>query len=198
MALKDSKAIARAEAEGKVTRAKYLGSVMFTSQSFYKNQADYLAEILELMAILDSFLDERHGSQAPTFRQFRDNIQEIQRLVVRFLNEKAGNGFGEGDYEEEEMEGDASGAETRSDSGKQRPAFLSIRNRAEAYRMLTEAADYLLIHEPHSPTPYLVKRAVAWGHMSLTELLHGTGHGSRRSTTNSGPAWLEKDGPVIF
>ena len=26
-------------------------------------------------------------------------------------------------------------------------------------------------HEPHSPTPYLVKRAVSWGDMTLTELL---------------------------
>ena len=46
-----------------------------------------------------------------------------------------------------------------------------IRNRAEAYRRLAEAAAYLLRTEPHSPTPYLVKRAVAWGGMTLTELL---------------------------
>jgi len=25
--------------------------------------------------------------------------------------------------------------------------------------------------EPHSPTPYLVKRAIAWGGMSLAELM---------------------------
>ena len=37
--------------------------------------------------------------------------------------------------------------------------------------MLSEAADYLFIHEPHSPTPYLVRRAVTWGNMTLTELL---------------------------
>jgi len=46
-----------------------------------------------------------------------------------------------------------------------------IRSRAEAYRRLSEAADYLLRTEPHSPTPYLVKRAVSWGGMTLTELL---------------------------
>ncbi len=37
--------------------------------------------------------------------------------------------------------------------------------------MLAAAADYLLIHEPHSPTPLLVRRAVSWGRMTLTELL---------------------------
>ena len=37
--------------------------------------------------------------------------------------------------------------------------------------MLTDAADYLMQIEPHSPTPYLVKRAIGWGRMTLTELL---------------------------
>jgi predicted component of type VI protein secretion system len=47
----------------------------------------------------------------------------------------------------------------------------TIRSRAEAYRVLAEAADYLLRTEPHSPVPYLVKRAISWGNMSLAELL---------------------------
>ena len=46
-----------------------------------------------------------------------------------------------------------------------------VRSRAQAYQMLAEAADYLMKTEPHSPTPYLVRRAVAWGGMTLGELL---------------------------
>jgi type VI secretion system protein ImpA len=46
-----------------------------------------------------------------------------------------------------------------------------IRSRAQAYHMLAEAAEFLMKTEPHSPTPYLVKRAVAWGSLSLGELL---------------------------
>jgi predicted component of type VI protein secretion system len=45
------------------------------------------------------------------------------------------------------------------------------RSRDEAYRRLGEIAEYLLRTEPHSPVSYLVKRAVAWGEMPLTELL---------------------------
>ena len=44
-------------------------------------------------------------------------------------------------------------------------------SRAEAYQRLAEAADYLLRTEPHSPTPYLVRRAVEWGSMSLSDVL---------------------------
>lgn len=46
-----------------------------------------------------------------------------------------------------------------------------IRSRAEAYQRLAEAAEYLLATEPHSPVPYLVRRAVSWGGMSLAQLL---------------------------
>jgi len=46
-----------------------------------------------------------------------------------------------------------------------------IRSRAEAYQRLAEAADFLQRTEPHSPTPYLVRRAIQWGNMDLRELL---------------------------
>lgn len=47
----------------------------------------------------------------------------------------------------------------------------SISSRAEAYQWLAAAADYLSRTEPHSPTPYLVRRAIRWGHLNLEQLL---------------------------
>ena len=44
-------------------------------------------------------------------------------------------------------------------------------NREEAYQMLRQVASYLQRTEPHSPVPYLLERAWAWGHMPLPELL---------------------------
>jgi len=46
-----------------------------------------------------------------------------------------------------------------------------IQTRQEAYRRLAEAAAYLLRTEPHSPTPYLVNRAIRWGQLPLDQLL---------------------------
>ena len=46
-----------------------------------------------------------------------------------------------------------------------------INSREDAYRMLDAVAEYLQRTEPHSPTPYLVKRAVTWGRMSLADLM---------------------------
>jgi predicted component of type VI protein secretion system len=48
---------------------------------------------------------------------------------------------------------------------------IMVRSRAEAYRLLQAAADFLQRTEPHSPTPYLIRRAISWGKMSFGELL---------------------------
>lgn len=50
-------------------------------------------------------------------------------------------------------------------------AMGPINSREDAYRLLEAVADYLQRTEPHSPTPYLVKRAVTWGRMSLADLM---------------------------
>lgn len=42
--------------------------------------------------------------------------------------------------------------------------------RAQAYALLEQAASTLLQTDPHSPTPYLVQRAVQWGRLSTAEL----------------------------
>jgi type VI secretion system protein ImpA len=50
-------------------------------------------------------------------------------------------------------------------------AMGPIANREDAYRSLEAVAEYLQRTEPHSPTPYLIKRAVTWGRMSLADLM---------------------------
>ena len=46
-----------------------------------------------------------------------------------------------------------------------------IVDRSHAYQLLEEIARYLAEHEPHSPTPYLLARAVNWGRMPLPDLM---------------------------
>jgi len=50
------------------------------------------------------------------------------------------------------------------------PAPHHFRDRADAYACLAAAATYLAHLEPHSPTPYLIKRAVEWGNMNTGAL----------------------------
>ncbi len=46
-----------------------------------------------------------------------------------------------------------------------------FRNREQAYEALAAIADFLKTVEPHSPTPYLVQRAVALGQMGLPQMV---------------------------
>ena len=45
-----------------------------------------------------------------------------------------------------------------------------VLDRASAYAQLAHIADFLHHVEPHSPTPYLLRKAVAWGRLSAAEL----------------------------
>ncbi|WEY42352.1 type VI secretion system protein TssA [Paraburkholderia sp. SUR17] len=51
------------------------------------------------------------------------------------------------------------------------PLPAKVDSRAQAYQLIELAANYLLVHEPHSPTPYLLQRAVSWGRLPLPELM---------------------------
>ena len=48
---------------------------------------------------------------------------------------------------------------------------MSMDSRESAYRTLERVADFLQHIEPHSPTPYLIRRAVNWGRLPLPELM---------------------------
>jgi type VI secretion system protein ImpA len=157
-----------AESKGRVTRTQFRTSIMLSPKSFYVALSEDLGGALETVAALERLLDEKCGNETPSLVQFKSVLTDIQRLANDVLQGRA--------EEEETSASESDGDIQMADMvDKQEIESISggsqIRSRAEAYRMLSEAADYLLRAEPHSPTPYLVKRAVAWGSMTLTELL---------------------------
>ncbi len=169
-AQRDSSIMKAAEKEGKVTRSKFQGGVMLTAKSFYARLDRDLKEIEELVQKLERFLVEKCGNQAVNLRQYRKVLQDIHNLVNRVLLDRK--------EEIDETEPAPAPPEVPSIVEPAPVAEVSagsrsvqIRSRSEAYFLLSEAAEYLIRTEPHSPTPYLVKRAVSWGSMSLSELL---------------------------
>jgi type VI secretion system protein ImpA len=162
-----------AEARGRVTFDRFLVSVSLTPTSFYMALAEGSRRALDALDGLANLLGRLAAADAPSFQRLGDALFALQHFAERVLEERrdqgeviamAGNGEADaapGGYYAPEGEGEM--AEIHPGS--------PIRSRAEAYRRLAEAADYLLRTEPHSPAPYLVRRAVAWGGMSLSELL---------------------------
>lgn len=155
-----------------LTRARFLSSVMFTPRGFYDGLSNDLEECLASLSRLMAFLDLKCGLEGPSLTIFRNTLEDILSLCDHLLQEKSPEPPSV--LEDGETEGSGRGQTSDYGYGKgddMKYVALSIRSRAEAYRMMSDAADYLLVHEPHSPTPYLVKRAVSWGNKSLMELL---------------------------
>lgn len=171
---------------GGVSREGSLASVGLTESGFYGRLAAEADGSIAALARLATVLDERCGDAAPSFGAAREALESIGRLARRIASERGetvAEAGAAGDppapepaaAEEEaasEEPGEAGASGTASDGGPGASPTLpcTITSRAEAYRALGQAAEFLLQVEPHSPVPYLVKRAVRWGGLSLSEL----------------------------
>ena len=164
LAMKDPRALQEALAKINPTVATFRAAIAETDSAFYVELVEELGQAIDACVAVEQVLEQKCGKDAPSLRQFKEALGGIQQLVSQDLYTRPEEieTFGE----EEVVPAEAGDAEVElwSSGGP-------IRSRAEAYRRLSEAADYLLRNEPHSPTPYLVKRAVEWGSMSLPELL---------------------------
>lgn len=61
---------------------------------------------------------------------------------------------------------------TKNNKEKSMSQQTPLSSRQQAYEQLKEIADFLAKLEPHSPTPYLIRKAVTWGEMTLAEVLN--------------------------
>jgi type VI secretion system ImpA family protein len=189
-----------------VTTESILLNASLTPPTYFCAFIDELDAILALSRTIENFLDEHCGKEAPGFSEFRKILEALRLLVVQLGGEKLEQALAvarekpspeqqltvKQSVGAEQIAGAATAVATDSQEVKASrmeqkaidasgPAETSssasaVGSRAEAYRRLNEAADYLLRIEPHSPTPYLVKRAVAWGDMSLDQLINELVH----------------------
>lgn len=154
--------------EGEINVSEFMSAVLLTPGKFYRALEKELSDLLAATNALEASLDKRCGQPMAALWQFKEITTNIRAFVVKALDQKA---------EEEPGAPEEGGAavaatdqpdEVSSGQGV-RPG--PIRNRAEAYQRMAEAAQYLLAKEPHSPVPHLIMRAVSWGNMSFAELI---------------------------
>jgi type VI secretion system ImpA family protein len=163
-----------------LTPAKFASSAGSTPQALLADWEDDLAGALVAARTLESFLDEQCGSAAPSLSKIIGLMTEIRRYFSTVLDER-GRVSAPAAASPTPATGQPAAAEPPSileavmqQTPTAPPAPVIMDHsaaRTEAYRKLAEAVDTLMRIEPHSPTPYLVKRAIAWGGMSLAELM---------------------------
>jgi type VI secretion system protein ImpA len=154
------------DTSGAVSLMRFQASAMMTSTQSYLKLFDDLNNTAEACLALDNLLEEKFGKESPGLQRFKETLGAIQRLVAEILQARPE----EPALSDMEQETRLAAAVGDQQAGTEIWGAHPIRSRAEAYWRLSEAADYLLRTEPHSPTPYLVQRAVEWGSMSLFEL----------------------------
>ena len=138
--------------------ARFQTSVTMTPTPFFRVLYLTATDVQEAVEELISTLEPLCGKDTPRFQRIRTVIGSIRQFAAHLLEER----------EEHVPQNPNPGDVLDLASDGPRHQFAS---RADAYRMLLEAAEYLSRVEPHSPTPYLIRRAVSWGSMSLVELL---------------------------
>lgn len=175
LAQRDRQAFQRAEAVGEVTRPKFLASVGLTPTAFYRDMAAALAAAAEALDRLAATLDRLCGAEAPSFGRLSERMQQMDAFIRQVLDERGEIMAVRDNTPRNGPRPVAEPVPPLRDTAVaviEIPSAGAIRSREEAYRRLAEVADYLMRTEPHSPTPYLLKRAVSWGNMTLGEVLH--------------------------
>jgi type VI secretion system protein ImpA len=151
-----------------ITPGAFQQALVLSSASFLSMLFDDLNSTIGVARDLEDFLDSKYEKNGPTIRTFRSVLEDIRLMVGRAFTQPQSIEDELPPEEPVDLNAATYGPSSEIPSS---PTEGPIRSRAEAYRCLAEAADFLLRTEPHSPTPYLVKRAISWGNLSLGELL---------------------------
>jgi type VI secretion system protein ImpA len=129
-----------------------------------KCQADLvdLTECAQELDKLDLRLNAIMGEEAPSLNGLKDAVQDCLALVQSVVKTKVPATKPAG----------PTPAENRpSAPGEAPPPEKSVPTRTQVYQRLAEAAALLQEMEPHSPIPYLIRRAVDLGAMPFPQLM---------------------------
>lgn len=127
-------------------------------------------DCLACLSSLSSFVDTQLGMDSPNLGKLHGTLSAIERVFTQLIPVRSEPATTEG------MPSHAVNLNTAITTAGETimapPVTLSHwQSRHEAYVTLEAIADYLAVVEPHSPTPYLLRRAVNWGRMPLPELM---------------------------
>jgi type VI secretion system protein ImpA len=167
------------EPEARLTLDMFERSVLATPTPYYSDLAGELDRAMEAVRLCQEIIDFRWSTDAPSLHAITSTLETMRGMVSTILSTREVPGPAPGPSQGIELAEESEGmADTISVNGEPDSGEMSIpgvrgpiRNRTEAYRMLTDAADFLARTEPHSPTPYLVRRAIAWGGLKFEDLV---------------------------
>jgi type VI secretion system protein ImpA len=153
-----------------------------TPANFYLTLFHTLADASEALGLLGEVLDLHFDGDAPGLSAFSGALLQIKALAGAELHKRGMRPVLDGRALQPPA---ALGARAAAPGAPAAPAAPQPRggsprdlggeqavegSRMRAYAQLTEAADTLLRLEPHSPVPYMIRKAVEWGSLDTVQL----------------------------
>jgi type VI secretion system protein ImpA len=151
------------DGKGAVTREDFEKAVRDAPREDCQATFDALTRVVTELNGLNEALNARLGKDSPGMTDLRTAVGECYSLAKQILERKgpaAGAASGEADT-------------TGAAPGEGQPGgpARTLLTRADVYARLTEAADLLERLEPHSPVPYLIRKAVEFGGLPFPQLM---------------------------
>ncbi|NZA28505.1 type VI secretion system protein TssA [Luteimonas sp. SJ-92] len=137
-----------------------------TPHEFYLQLMRDVPDCVAALQELQLSVDARLGTDGPSFTPVRDQLEHLQKTVLRFARDAGvlvGDAGAAGDGPADDAEGGAAGAETQAATGQ----GGAIASRRQALAQLRQVAEFFRRTEPHSPVAYLADKAARWGEMPL-------------------------------
>ena len=167
-------------AEGKITGEQFDDAVAQTPRRFYEALVEDLIQCIEAVKSLDESMDQRLGRDSPGVVSVRKALAECRTVLEPILNNKRllepdpedeSESVGvlesgeaaeteEADYEEAQAVATAPGTAPSRGLWSSGGPISSV---DDAHQRIVEATAYLREHDPASPVPYLVNRALRMG-----------------------------------
>ncbi|MFG0294980.1 MAG: type VI secretion system protein TssA [Maioricimonas sp. JB045] len=172
--------------EGAVTLDMFDKAVSSTPPDYFRELVGDIEAALDELKQLTDLMDERCGVDdsgypvAPSTRNIEQALEEALATVRTATTGIDIAPAAEAPPEEVGAEGDgeegttaaAGGAAAAAPTGAAAPVVSGGMTREQAYRAVQDLAEYFKKNEPHSPTAYLLEKAVRWGRMPLPRLLN--------------------------
>ncbi len=167
--------------EKSLTRDRIMAATQEPNLQGLLNLHEGLVQANEQWQALTTCLDSKMTVNPPSVSRVGEMIRRIERLALsliagRFPKPSVPDIPADAVADEAGLTVEANGDVPTPPGAMAAPAKAAVlapsfSSREEAYLQLTAIASFLQEREPHSPTPYLIRRAVKWGSMPLSELM---------------------------
>ncbi|MBL8481425.1 MAG: type VI secretion system protein TssA [Rhodocyclaceae bacterium] len=151
----------RAPADGEIVPAEIAAALALTPGEICSERYAQIAAALAALDMLKALLEQRFNKDGPSLGALASLLEDMGGWLAAELAKRG---------RAPAAALPVAAAETATLLGGATTLDQAIADRAEAYRHLAAAAEFLMRLEPHSPVPYLVRRAIDWGRLNTVEL----------------------------